>query len=201
MHTRLNAEGSASPRDKNCIGSRQTVNQPVVQSIVVVLDTLTAMVLIWAGASKLAEPASIRRTIQALQLPVVQMLAMALGVLESGAGLALVLLPGQWVTALWIFGLAAIFAAAAALAIFRDLDVDCACLGSIRSARLGWRQLALMPLWLGIAGSVVAVPIGLPIDRLGVAFGVIALLWLGALSKLMPLMIEHRIQRHVIDGS
>jgi hypothetical protein len=173
----------------------------IVQSIVLALQMLTAMVLIWAGASKLAEPAPIRRTVQALHFPGAPILAMTLGLLESGAGLALVLLPGQWVTAFWISGLAAAFAAAAVFAIVRDLNVECACLGSSVSARLGWRQLVLMPVWMGIAGSVIAVPIDLPIDRLGLTFVAIALVWLGTLFRLMPLLIEHRIQRHVIDGS
>src|SRR5919108_1429425 len=108
----------------------------IVGSIALLLQTLTAMVLISAGATKLAEPAPIRRTIRALRVPGAPNLAMILGTLESGAGFTLVLFPGQWVTALWISGLAAMFAAAAVFAIVRDLDVECACLGSGVSARV-----------------------------------------------------------------
>ena len=165
------------------------------------LQTVTATVFVLAGCTKLANPAPISRTVAALGIPRSSVVAAALGSLEVGAGLALVLVPGRWFTALWIAALAVVFGGAAGLAIVRNVRVECACLGSTASAPLGWRQLGLTVVWLGTSASVVTVPVGLPADRIAITFIVVALIAILELIRLIPLVLEHRAQRVAIEGS
>jgi hypothetical protein len=165
------------------------------------LQIATAVVFVLAGSTKLANPVAIRRTISVLGIPRSTELAAVLGTLELGAGLALMLLPGQRLTALFVAILALLFGGAAGFAIIRNISVDCACLGSIASAPLGWRQLALTVVWLGSSVSIVTVPVALPSDRLALAVVVNALIAIFTLSQLRPLIREHKIQCAAIEGS
>jgi hypothetical protein len=164
-------------------------------------QSLAAMILLSAGCSKLVQPAAIQRTLRSLELPFSLALALALGILELTAGLALILLPGERVTAVCIAVLAVAFACAASVALLRGVEVDCACLGSSDSSPLGWRQLAFTPVWLAIGASVLVVPAALPEDRPALALVVILIVSIEAIRKLIPLLVEHRIQRTAIDGS
>jgi hypothetical protein len=159
------------------------------------------MTLLIAGSSKVAGPERIRRTIEALGVPWTSTLACALGVVELSAGLALLLLPGQWITASLVATLALVFASSGALALIRNARVDCGCFGSLAAVPLGWRQLALTPAWLATAFSVVASPVALPDGRLTLSFAAIAIASVLTLLRLFPLFSEHRVQRRAIEGS
>lgn len=161
----------------------------------------TAVLLVWAGASKLAEPAPIRTTIAALGVPWAPGVAMVLGLAELAAGSALVLLPGSLLTALPIICLACAFGAAAALALVRKVQVDCACLTAAASAPLGWRQLAALPAWIVVAATVLVVPAWLPAERVTLALLTWSIVSFLILWRLVPLYIEHRAQRRAIDAS
>lgn len=177
----------------------------VIQVSVLAVQVLVAMLFVWAGASKFAQPGPIRTTISALRMPWSPALDLALvpalGSCEIAAGLALLLLPGRWVTAILISGLACLFGAAALLAIIRHVRVECACFGSSASAPLGWRQLGLLPVWLAVAASVITIPSALPEDRPALAFIALTIGTIRALWTLLPLYVEHRAQRIAIDGS
>jgi hypothetical protein len=172
-----------------------------IQAAALLAQIATAMLFVWAGASKFAQPGPIRTTIAALKMAWSPALALALASCEIAAGLALLLLPGRWLTAILISALACLFSAAALFATIRHLHVECACFGSSRSALLGWRQLALLPAWLAVAASVIGIPPVLIEDRLALTFTALAILAGRALWSLMPLFAEHRAQWIAIDGS
>lgn len=160
-----------------------------------------ASALLVAGGAKLAEPSAIRTVIDSLGLPHSSAAAVVLAAAELGTGLALILLPGSWVTSGLVIALALTFTAAAALALRGRLEIDCACFGSALPASLGWRQVILAPVWAAIAVSVIAEPVALPDQRLQVAFALIIVIGAGAFFGLAPLLVEHRTQRRIIEGS
>jgi hypothetical protein len=169
--------------------------------LLLALQLGAAAALVMAGSAKLAERSAIRTVIIALRVPWASAVAFVLAVSELGTGLALVLLPGTWVTSGLVIALALTFASAAALGLRGRLEIECACFGSTLRAPLGWRQLILVPVWTVVAVSVVAVPVVLPDQRLPVAFAVISAIGTTRLFKLVPLLTEHRTQRRIIEGA
>jgi uncharacterized membrane protein YphA (DoxX/SURF4 family) len=172
-----------------------------IPSLVLLLQVSVAAVLVWTGGSKLADPSSIRRTIEALGLPWPNALAASLGCSEVALGLTLVLFPHSWFTAVLLAGLGATFGAAGAWALLKHVQVECACFGATRSALLGRRQLLLLPGWLLVAVTVMAVPPPMATDRPALALAVLVAVALGILVRLEPLYREHRAQRMAIEGS
>ncbi len=170
------------------------------RALVMIAQALTAALFVWAGTAKIAQANPVRATISALGFGRPRAIASALGVAEVSVGLGLLLLPGHPVTALLLGGLACMFGLAGLLALVRGLHVECACFGSHGAAPLGWRQLALMPVWLAIAVSVLAVPPTLADERVAVTLAVLAMVAVLAASRLMPLYLEHRVQRLAIPG-
>lgn len=169
--------------------------------IALVIQIAAAISLLVAGMWKLAEPSAIREVISTLRIPRPAIAATLLSTTEIAVGLGLLLFPGSIAVALGLLSLAVAFAAAATLSLMRKLHLDCACFGSAIQAPLGWRQLALVPVWIGLSASVVLSPIGLSAQRLVIAF---AVLWSVAAftiaALLRPLLIEHRAQRRIIEG-
>src|SRR5437588_144813 len=133
----------------------------------------TGAALVAAGSTKLAEPAPLQRVVHALGLPWPTRAASLLATCELATGLALAMLPASWLTASLVALLGVTFAIGAGLAIWRGLQVECACFGSALSARLGWRQLSLLPIWLLVASSVIAEPAMFVPQRLAIAFGMV----------------------------
>jgi len=172
----------------------------LIPYLALLLQLGAAVALVVAGCAKLAEPSGIRAVIHALGVPWSSHASHVLAATELAAGLALILLPGNWVTSGLVIALALTFTAAAGFALWRRLQIDCSCFGSTLRAPLGLRQLLLAPIWAAVAVSVVAEPIALPGQRLTVALMVVSVVGMSALFKLMPLLFEHRTQRRITEG-
>jgi hypothetical protein len=112
----------------------------LVPYLVLLVQLGAALALLVAGSAKLAEPSPIRAVIQTVigSVPLISRVAvpwsspvaLGLGAAELGTGLALILLPGTWLTAGAVITVALVFTAAAALALGGRLQIDCACFGS-----------------------------------------------------------------------
>jgi len=171
--------------------------------VALVIQAAAALVLLYAGASKLAQPEDIRKTIGALGLPGSPIvLAAALGVAELGAAALLVVVPASPVTSAVVLALGGAFAVAGALAMTRRVQVHCACLGPALSGRLGVRQLLSLPLWIAVAGAgVVDRTVPLAGDRLELLVVLAILVTLSAGVQLTSLVREHRTLYQTMDGS
>ncbi|MFI6238386.1 DoxX family protein [Micromonospora sp. NPDC050795] len=112
---------------------------------------LAAAVLLYSGAQKLVAPGAIRQTLAALRLPSPPVLAVMVGAAELITAVLLLAAPRVWVTPTLVVALGASFAGAAALALTRGESVRCACFGRGSETKLGSTQLALLPVWLGVA--------------------------------------------------
>ena len=134
-----------------------------------------AGVLLIAGVGKLANPRAFARSVGQLRVaPAASMtLAGVLILTEVGTGVALFIAP-RWPGArLSAAGLAVLFAAAGTLALASQRTVACACFGAVSNAKLGWRQVLGLPLWLlGLAMATVWSP------RWSVQFGLTAMFWI-----------------------
>jgi uncharacterized membrane protein YphA (DoxX/SURF4 family) len=161
----------------------------------------TAVIFLSSGISKMVEPTPIKRTLTALGVPEPSVVAPALGSLEVITAVTIVILGGGWVPALLLAVLACLFCVAAVMAMARGIKVSCACLGSSRTAPLGWRQLALLPVWLAVASSAVATRTVLANDRVPILFGVLLLVAVPSLWHIGGLYAEHRAQWKAIAGS
>jgi hypothetical protein len=172
-------------------------NYPLIAFAV---QVAAASALILAGGLKLAQPAQLRAALQALGVAQPSVVTAILGVAELGGGASLILAPGSWLVAGWVLVLGMMFGAAGVVAIVRRVHVQCACFGWAVFGQLGWRQVALTPAWVLVAGSVVAAPIVLPDQRVLVTAGLLMLVVLSILLRLELLAREHRTQRRIIAG-
>jgi hypothetical protein len=170
--------------------------------VALVIQAGAAVVLLFAGAGKLAQPAGIRQTIGALGLPgPPAVLAAALAVVELGAAAALVMAPGSLVTAAAVLGLGLVFALAGAAAMARPIRVHCACLGPALSGDLGLRQLLMLPLWAGVAAAGVAIRPEPFLDvRPELLLALVVAVTLAVLVQVVPLAREHRTLLELMDG-
>jgi uncharacterized membrane protein YphA (DoxX/SURF4 family) len=112
-----------------------------------------AAVFLLAGLSKVLNLGALGQTLGQLGVrrSLARPLAVAIVVAELGAALGLLLLPAApWPRAL-VAALTLGFAAAGIAAVASRRSVACTCFGNARSGRLGWRQVWLLPLWLGLA--------------------------------------------------
>lgn len=170
--------------------------------LALVIQLGAALVLLLSGALKLAEPSGIVRTIQALGLPGdARRQAAALGLVELITAGALVLAPGSLAAGGLVLALGLAFAVAGAIALAGRIDVHCACMGEGFSGRLGWRQVALLPAWVLVAGAAALdrAPL-LAGRRPELLIGLTLVVALGALARMAPLAREHRTLVDVLDG-
>ncbi len=172
-----------------------------VPYLVLVFQLLAAVTLIHSGGMKLAEPSAIRHAVEALDIPHAPTMAALLALLELGTAVTLILLPGNLFTVALIVTLASIFTTTAALALHRHVQVECACFSSSGSSTLGWRQVVLAPVWLAVAVSVIAAPVVLADQRPTLTLVMVGVVTIGAVTRLLPLLIEHRVQRRIIEGT
>lgn len=168
--------------------------------IALVMQIAAAIGLLVAGMSKLAEPSDIRYVVSSLGISRPAIAATLLSISEIAVGLGLLLFPGSIAVALGLVSLALAFAAAATLSLIRKLRLDCACFGSAVHAPLGWRQLALVPVWIGVSASVGLSPILLSTQRLVIALVVLWSVAAFTIAALLRPLIEHRAQRRIIEG-
>ncbi|GAA0583709.1 MauE/DoxX family redox-associated membrane protein [Streptomyces crystallinus] len=128
-------------------------------------DTLNAVVritaaasLIYAAAQKLAAPRSFRSTLAALRVKRPVLVSAAVPLTELAAGFCLLSVPRVAVTAVLVVVLGLSFATAGALALARGTKVKCACFGQADGGDLGLRQIAMLPLWGGVAALALRTP-------------------------------------------
>lgn len=120
---------------------------------------IACAVLLWAGLEKIRAPSSLAVTIRALGgpprfaaitafiVPIAELVTVILVITGAPAYLP----AGLFV----VLGVA--FAAAGLRAIGSRTAIPCACFG-VSEHRLGWRQVAALPLWLLAAWSVIHMP-------------------------------------------
>ncbi|MEU8954771.1 MauE/DoxX family redox-associated membrane protein [Streptomyces sp. NPDC048518] len=116
---------------------------------------VAAALLIYAAAQKLAAPRSLRATLVALRIPRPVLVAAGIPVIELVAGFSLLSVPRFATTPVLVAVLGLSFAGAGALALSRGTKVKCACFGQADGGVLGLRQIAMLPLWGGVAALAV----------------------------------------------
>ncbi|WP_422717990.1 MauE/DoxX family redox-associated membrane protein [Gaiella occulta] len=119
----------------------------------------TCAVLGWSGLSKVHSFQAFVASLGELQLQrrAAEVAAVIVVACEIGVPLSVVVgLIG--IGAVQVVILAVSFAAAGAWAAVRHLNVPCRCLGSVSRRRIGWHQVALLPLWAVGAYSVSSLP-------------------------------------------
>ena len=105
------------------------------------LRAALAMVFMYAGVVKLADPASLASSIvrfQIVPLFLVHPIALALPPLEVICGIALLAGPWKRQAAFGIAAMCAVFLVAILSAALRGLGVDCTCFGSTISQPMWW---------------------------------------------------------------
>jgi len=169
--------------------------------IAFILQSATALLLILAGAQKLSNPSGIRQTMHGLGVPNAAAFTVPLALAELGVGAALVLTPANLITAVAVAVIGTVFVGAGVVAILRRVKIDCACLGSLPSSVLGWRQVALFPVWLVVAAvGVMDQPVVLPDQRPETLVILLAALSLALTAHASTLAHEHRTLRNLREA-
>ena len=125
--------------------------------------TVVTVIMIWAGAAKLTAREDFVRTLQGLGFATSQArwVAVVLPTLEVATGILIQVYPTELISRLAVLSLGMLFATAGVIALQRNLHIDCACLGAPGGSRLGWRQIAALPLWAS-AIALMSLPMALP---------------------------------------
>lgn len=152
---------------------------------------VAAVLLIYAAAQKLAAPRSFRSTLAALRIPHVVFVSVSVPLLELTAGFALLSTPRFAPTAVLVAGLGVAFAAAGVLVLIRRTRVKCACFGRGDGGDLGLRQIAMLPLWGGVAALAIGTPDRSPAGP-ELAIGVTLALSVFTALKVVPLTRKNR---------
>ena len=115
-----------------------------------VASGLLALVLVWAGASKLAYPAQVATGFSALGLPAAAALARVVPLVELALAVALLAAPVPGAVGTLV--LLALFSAVLARAVVRGVDTGCGCFGAGSYARrVSWRDLLRNAALAGVA--------------------------------------------------
>jgi hypothetical protein len=143
----------------------------VPAAVVTFLVVMACAVLAWAGLEKIRAPFSLAATIRALGGPprFAAIAALIVPIAELVTVIFVVTGAPAYLPAALFAILGTAFAAAGLRAMGSRTDIPCACFG-ISERRLGWPQVAALPLWLLAAWSVIDMP----------AFGLLARLETGA---------------------
>jgi hypothetical protein len=125
---------------------------------VLVLRGLLALMLLAAGAAKLADLGGFAATLASLGLRQRWASSAALGVATAELGVAAVSLTGMWpaTTDAAVLGLTLAFTLVAVFGAARRPEVRCRCFGALTSARFGIRTLLRNTLLTAAAALVVA---------------------------------------------
>lgn len=156
-----------------------------------VVRIAAAALLIYAAAQKLAAPRSFRSTLTALRVPRPVLVSVGVPLTELAAGFCLLSVPRAALTAALVVVLGLSFSAAGALALGRGTKVKCACFGQAEGGDLGLRQIAMLPLWGGVAALAVWTPDGSPAGPEPAIAVTLALAVFAAL-KVLPLTRKNR---------
>lgn len=116
-----------------------------------ILSVPLCSLLLWSSAEKLRNPRPLVITMNRLGLPMSRPVAHLISVAEAAVGFTAILWRGTIGASVAVASIGLVFAAAGALAIARRTNIRCSCFGAAYSSRLGARQLAALPIWLGSA--------------------------------------------------
>lgn len=159
------------------------------------------LVLSWAGLEKLRGRAPLVAVVAEMGVPrrFALVTTVALLVAELGTVSAVLAgLPSYLPSALFAV-LGAVFAGAGAWSLLTGKAVACACFGA-SERRLGWPQLAALPLWLLAAWSVVRMPPVSTTERLATAAVAFLLLAIARAIPALRLGVNARRDRRAFIG-
>jgi hypothetical protein len=155
-----------------------------------------AAVLMYAGCAKLASVSSVTPTVRALGVSPSAAGPTVVGIASAEISCAVLLLVDHAVmAAVTLTALASVFAAAAAFALRASEPIACACFGRGRSTTLGMRQIAMLAVWLPIAGVVVMLDDPTPTQGSLLANAVAAAVALLSLRQVVPIARRSRALR------
>lgn len=145
-------------------------------AVVTFLVVIACAVLAWAGLEKIRAPFSLAPTVRALGGPprFAAIAALVVPIAELVTVIVVATGAPAYLPATLFAVLGAAFAAAGLRAMGSRTEVPCACFG-ISERKLGWPQVAALPLWLIAAWSVTDLP----------AFGLRARLETGAAAMVL----------------
>lgn len=158
-------------------------------------------VLLWAGLEKARYRAPLSATTAALGVPASLAAAVAVTVplAELGTVAAVVAGAPSLLDAALFAVLGASFAVAAGWSLLTGRDVTCACFGA-SGRKLGWPQLAALPLWLLAAWAVLRMPHFSTSERIAaLAIGTLVLAAIRAVSAIRG-GIDARNDRRAVIG-
>lgn len=166
------------------------------------LVVMACAVLAWAGLEKIRAPFSLAATVRALGAPprFAAIAAFIVPVAELVTVILVVAGGPAYLPATLFAVLGAAFAAAGLRAIGSRTEIPCACFG-ISERRLGWPQVAALPLWLLAAWSVIDLPaFGLRARLETSAAAIVALTVIRALSVVRHSAAARRDRRAFAGG-
>ncbi|MGW1996764.1 MauE/DoxX family redox-associated membrane protein [Embleya sp. NPDC001921] len=156
-----------------------------------VVRFVAALVLLYAAAQKLVAPRLFRPTLHALRVPGAGAVTILVPLVEIAAAVGLVSFPHAMPTPVLVTGLGVSFAAVAAVAMRRGERIRCACYGEAGDAVLGVRQIAALPVWVGVALVGFLAPVGATSGvRYTAALGLLTAVAV-IVAKLVPLAREN----------
>jgi hypothetical protein len=174
----------------------------VSAAVLTILVVMACAVLAWAGLEKIRAPFSLAATIRALGGPprFAAITALIVPVAELVTVIFVVTGAPAYLPAALFAVLGVAFAAAGLRAIGSRTEIPCACFG-VSERRLGWPQVAALPLWLLAVWSVVYMPAFGLRARLETGAAVIVLLTVGrALSVVRHSAAARRDRRAFAGG-
>lgn len=124
-----------------------------MQAVGLAAQLTLAAVFLWASLAKLSATGRLSDTIGRLGVPagLATAAAPSLVALEVAAAVGLIIGPAWWWPRVLAVLLATSFAVAGTVAVATRRTIACHCFGSVGDGVLGWRQVGLLPLWLGLA--------------------------------------------------
>jgi hypothetical protein len=160
------------------------------------------LVLSWAGLEKLRDRAPLASVAAEIGLPrrLADAAAIAVPVVELGTVLAVLAGLSYLPSALFAV-LGVVFAATGAWSLLAGKALSCACFGA-SERRLGWPQLAALPLWLLVAWSAVRIPpVGITERLAAAAAGLLLLAIIRAIPALRLGAVARSDRRAFMGGS
>lgn len=143
------------------VSSSSKLTTPAGRALVVAARAVVAGVFVYAGVPKLLEPAAFAQSISNYHLvpeSLVGPIAAVVPVLEIVVALALVTGFAARGAAIAAAAMLAVFSAAIAQAIARDIDIACGCFGTASSPEADWWSVARNVALLAAAVFVAVAP-------------------------------------------
>lgn len=162
---------------------------------------LACAVLVWAGLEKIRAPSSLAATIRALGGPsrLATITALVVPIAELVTAVFVVTGAPAYLPAALFAILGTAFAAAGLRATGSRTAIACSCFG-VSERRLGWPQLAALPLWLLAGWSVIHMPAFGLRARLEATAAAIVLLTVGRALSAVRYGVAARRDRRAFAG-